>query len=62
MNNDFSAKTCPNAELIDISTLSDALLRKRIYICGNPLCTQVHRCNTTTEKKEEGIQYPFNAT
>ena len=46
----FSAGICPSAELIEITTLADMDRHRKIYICGNALCTQANNCVTTCEK------------
>ena len=62
MDTDFSAGTCPQAELVEITTLQDLTNHKRIYICSNPICeVENGKCNTIYEEKFTGVQYPLKA-
>lgn len=60
MEKSFSARTCPIAELAEISTFEDLGKGKRVYICSNALCIVMESCNTVCEKTLDGLQYPLS--
>ena len=59
MNKTFSAKTCPECESTEITTLEDAGKHKRVYICANFTCLVSKDCTITYEETFEGMPIPL---
>jgi len=61
MDKTFSAKTCPECEPAEVTTLEDVSKQKRVYICGNYICPVSKDCKTIYEVKFEGVQIPLKS-
>lgn len=55
----FNAKSCPQCEPCEVTSMDDASQNKRVFICTNPICLVGDQCENFYEVTFDGMQIPM---